>query len=203
MVTMIGYVSPVVGSIEPPRPRRFTVDASIYDATKAAPAQFSVVCFLEDTKRWEKFRTPSAGAFLSITAKVAGRTADTNQLALRVLDFGYLPRSNFTAPTTATALTPPTKRAARWDGRAPTTPPKRARGPERSAEAASPTEPMPVGCARWAGAGPTSPSASASPCDPISPATAARDDEDVLTQLESDGTSRPHRNRSLRRSTQK
>ncbi|KAH7110143.1 hypothetical protein EDB81DRAFT_849221 [Dactylonectria macrodidyma] len=93
IVTVIGSVpSPNDNTSDPSEPRRFTVETSVYDASKASPVPFSVACFFENTKRWQKVRTPSPGALLSITAKVAGRTTDTNHLALRVLDLAYLPR---------------------------------------------------------------------------------------------------------------
>ncbi|KAH8661070.1 hypothetical protein BGZ61DRAFT_301742, partial [Ilyonectria robusta] len=92
MVTVIGSVpSPSDNTSDPSEPRRFTIETSVYDASKASPVPFSVTCFFENTKRWQKVRTPSPGALLSITAKVAGRTTDTNQLALRVLDLAYMP----------------------------------------------------------------------------------------------------------------
>lgn len=93
MVTVIGSVpSPSHNTSDPSEPRRFTVETSVYDVSKASPVPFSVACFFENTKRWQKVRTPSPGALLSITAKVAGRITDTNQLALRVLDLSYMSR---------------------------------------------------------------------------------------------------------------
>ncbi|KAH7109129.1 hypothetical protein EDB81DRAFT_585724, partial [Dactylonectria macrodidyma] len=92
MVTVIGSVPPPSDNTsDPSEPRRFTVETSVYDASKASPVPFSITCFFENTKRWQRVRTPSPGALLSITAKVAGRTTDTNQLALRILDLAYLP----------------------------------------------------------------------------------------------------------------
>ncbi|KAH8656736.1 hypothetical protein BGZ61DRAFT_372105 [Ilyonectria robusta] len=75
MVTITGSVS--ARSDDPPdpsEPRRFTLETSVYDTSKAAPVPFSVACFLQNTKRWEKVKIPAAGDLLSITAKVAGRT---------------------------------------------------------------------------------------------------------------------------------
>ncbi|KAF2175490.1 hypothetical protein K469DRAFT_535676, partial [Zopfia rhizophila CBS 207.26] len=92
MVTVIGSVlSRDDNSLDPSELRHFTVETSVYDTSKAAPVHFSVVCFLENTNRWKKVKTPPSGTFLSVTAKVAGRTAGTNHLALRVLDLAYLP----------------------------------------------------------------------------------------------------------------
>ncbi|KAM5359225.1 hypothetical protein ACJZ2D_014652 [Fusarium nematophilum] len=36
---------------DPSEPRRFTIETSVYDASKSAPVTFSVACFLENTKR--------------------------------------------------------------------------------------------------------------------------------------------------------
>lgn len=129
MVTIIGSVrSRNDNSPDPCELRHFIVETSVYDASKAAPVQFSVACFLENTKRWHKVKTPPRETFLSVTAKVAGRTTDTNHLALRVLDLAYLPRPSSAAATLTPALTPPSKRSAHWDNRAPSsTPSKKAR----------------------------------------------------------------------------
>ncbi|RYO78287.1 hypothetical protein DL766_009512 [Monosporascus sp. MC13-8B] len=93
MVIIIGSMQPRDdNSLDPSEPRRFTVDSSMYGASKTGPVYFSVACFLENTKRWQRVKTPPSGAFLCVTAKVAGRTTDTNHLALRVLDLAYPPR---------------------------------------------------------------------------------------------------------------
>ncbi|KAK9438316.1 extracellular membrane protein, 8-cysteine region, CFEM, partial [Metarhizium brunneum] len=95
MVTVIGFGPPRNdNSLDPSVARHFTIKTFVYDASKAAPAHFCVVCFLEDTKRWRKVKTPASGALLTVTAKIAGRTRDTNLLALRVLNLAYLPRPN-------------------------------------------------------------------------------------------------------------
>ncbi|PVI07718.1 hypothetical protein DM02DRAFT_714412 [Periconia macrospinosa] len=95
MVTIIGCVR----SRHPSEPRLFTLETSVYNASKTAPVQFSVVCFFENTKRWQNVKAPLPEAFLSTAAKVAGRTADTNLPALRVLDLTYLPRPASAAAT--------------------------------------------------------------------------------------------------------
>ncbi|KAH7146660.1 hypothetical protein B0J13DRAFT_664142 [Dactylonectria estremocensis] len=96
---------------DPSEPRRFTVETSMYDASKASPVPFFIAYFFKNTKRWQKVRTPSPRALLSITAKVAGRTTDTNQLALRVLDLAYMPRPAQAPSATPTpTATPPSKR---------------------------------------------------------------------------------------------
>ena len=131
MITIIGSVRPTTSSVEHPQPRCFTIDTSVYDASKAAPTQFSAVCFLEDTKRWEKVKTPTPGSFLTVTAKLAGRTSQTNLLPLRVLDLTYLPRPTSSASVPTPTSTPTSKRPGRWDGRIPpTTPSKKQRTSE-------------------------------------------------------------------------
>ncbi|KID83204.1 hypothetical protein MGU_09485 [Metarhizium guizhouense ARSEF 977] len=183
------------------QPRHFTIETSAYDASKAAPAHFSVVCFLEGTKRWRKVKTPASGALLSVTAKIAGRTRDTNLLALRVLDLAYLPRPP-SAPTPTPTDTPPSNRSDRWRGRVPSTstPSKRPRISDPANEAANPSD-----------RNTTLPDASSSALvfphselttepisAPISPSTTADPEESSPTPgmpLVSDGGARPRRNR--------
>lgn len=54
----------------------------MYDISSASAIQFSVTCVFESTKRWERVGTPPPGTFLAVTAKIAGRTTDTNRLLL-------------------------------------------------------------------------------------------------------------------------
>lgn len=123
MVSVIGSVSSCdANSTDTSEPRSFVIETSVYDTSKLASVQYSVACFLENTKRWEKVKTPQTGYFLSVTAKVAGRTTDTNYLALRVLDLAYLPRSSSAASVSTPATTPPSKRS-RWDRLAPSSTP--------------------------------------------------------------------------------
>ncbi|KAH8746003.1 hypothetical protein F5883DRAFT_438494, partial [Diaporthe sp. PMI_573] len=113
MVTVIGFVPPCTNdSLDTSEHRCFTIETSVYDASKAAPVHFSVVCFFEDSRRWLNAKKPALGALLTVTAKVAGHMTDTNQLALRVLDLAYLPRPA-SAPMPTLTVTPPLKRAAR------------------------------------------------------------------------------------------
>ncbi|PCD25631.1 hypothetical protein QX201_010766 [Fusarium graminearum] len=95
-----------------PEARCFSFETSVYDTSKAAPVAFSVTCFLENTKRWQRVKIPPAGAFLSLTANVAGRTVNDNQLALRVLDLAYLPRLA-SVPTPKPSSPPTSKQSAR------------------------------------------------------------------------------------------
>ncbi|KID84388.1 hypothetical protein MGU_08350 [Metarhizium guizhouense ARSEF 977] len=202
MVTVIGFVPlRTDNSLDPSEPRHFTIETSVYDASKAAPAHFFVVCFLEDTKRWRKVKTPASGALLTVTAKIAGRTRDTNLLALRVLDLAYLPRPA-SAPTPTPTDTPPSKRSDRWRGRVPSTstPSKRPRISDPANEAANPSD-----------RNTTLPDASSSALvfphselttepisAPISPSTTADPEESSPTPgmpLVSDGGARPRRNR--------
>ncbi|EXK26520.1 hypothetical protein FOXG_15933 [Fusarium oxysporum f. sp. lycopersici 4287] len=93
MVTIIGFMpSRSDKTLDFSEDYYFAVETSIYNTLKATLVAFSVTCFLETTKHWQKVKIPQSGAFLSITAKVAGHTTDTNQLALCVLDLAYLPR---------------------------------------------------------------------------------------------------------------
>jgi hypothetical protein len=141
-VTVIGSVlSPNDNSLDPSELRYFTVETSVYNTSKAASVQFLVVCFLENTNRWKKVKTPPSGTFLSVSAKVAGRTANTNHLALRVLDLVYLPRPASAVAAPTPTATPPSKRSSRWDGRpAPSTSLKRPRILEPANKVVDPSE---------------------------------------------------------------
>lgn len=129
MVTVIGSVQSYNNdSLGISESRRFIIETAAYDTTTAGPVHFSVTCFFENTKRWERVKTPLPGAVLSVTAKIAGRTTDTNHLAIRVLDLTYLPRPASAPATPSSTTTPPSKRSGRWEGRpAPSTPSKRPR----------------------------------------------------------------------------
>jgi len=117
MVTIIGSVGtrtdrPVDGF----ELRHFEFQTSVYDPSNAASIQFSVVCFFESGRRWQKVQS-SSGFYVSVTAKIVGRTTETNYLALRVLDLAYLSRSSPTTGTQISTSTPASKRSNRWDGR--------------------------------------------------------------------------------------
>ena len=128
MVTIIGPVGPYNhDSLDPTGPCHFVLETSVYDTSKAAPIQFSVICFLENSRRWQNVKTPPSGSFLSMTTKVVGRTTETNHLALRVLDLAYLSKPASTAPTPS-STTPSSKRPSRWEDRVgPSTPSKKPR----------------------------------------------------------------------------
>lgn len=142
MVTVIGSVRPRTDTLpDSSSPRHFSLETSVYDSSKAAPVQFTVTCFFEDTRRWHKVKTPPSGTFLCVTAKVAGRTTNTNQLALRILDLAYLPKHASALPVSSPTATPPSKRSGRWEGRAPpSTPSKRPRISDDTNEAPNPPE---------------------------------------------------------------
>ncbi|KAL6406094.1 hypothetical protein AUP68_10656 [Ilyonectria robusta] len=147
-------------------------------------------------------RIPSPGALLSITAKVAGRATDTNQLALRVLDLAYMPRPAQAPPATPTpAATPRSKRSARWEGRAtPSTPSKRQPVSEGASDIAELSYRNPTSQEATGGrlhllhiADNAKPS-----LNPLSPLTIANTDESSITLAPSpsfDGGTRPHRSR--------
>ncbi|KAL8296205.1 hypothetical protein RB601_003590 [Gaeumannomyces tritici] len=204
MVTVIGSVrASDDGSPEPSGPRHFTVETSVYNASKAAPVQFAVTCFLENTKRWQKVKTPQSGAFLSVTAKVAGRTAGTNHLALRVLDLTYLPKPASTAAAPTLIATPPSKRSSRWEGRAgPSTPSKRPRVSEPANEPANPTDrnTTPPEMARTRHDLPHTENSPDSASIPAPPPTASRSGDPLPSParpLTSESGPRPHRGRHL------
>ena len=143
MVTIIGSV----GNRSSDEPldqfelRHFELQTSVYDSSKAAPVQFSVVCFFERGKRWQNVKIPPSGSYISVTAKIVGRTMETNCLALRVLDLAYLPRSGSIATTSDSPLTPTSKRSNRWDGRVDSsTPSKKMRKSEPDAGSADRSE---------------------------------------------------------------
>jgi hypothetical protein len=97
--------------------RHWELQTAVYDGPKRPPIQFSVACFFESGRRWEKTKTPSSGSYISVTAKIVGRIVKTNHLALRVLDFSFLPKPSSTAPNQMSTSTPASKRSDRWDRR--------------------------------------------------------------------------------------
>jgi hypothetical protein len=69
MVSIIGSVPSYDSKlVDPPNLATFVVETSVHDPSQTAPVQFSVLCLLENTKSWEKVKTPPSGAFLSVTA---------------------------------------------------------------------------------------------------------------------------------------
>jgi hypothetical protein len=144
------------------------------------------------------------GALLSITAKIAGRTTDSNQLALRVLDLAYLPKPApvLTAAPTPSS-TPTSKRSARWEGRAaPSTLSKRRRDSDSTASYENKLPQPEQDYSRLSIAEErmkSSPSASASASANLpSPSTVADAEGSCVTLAPSpgpDGGARPHRSR--------
>ena len=98
--------------------RHFELQTSVYDPPKTAPLDFSLICYFSSGKRWEKVKVPNTGSYVSVTAKVVGRTTKDNRLAVRVLDMSYIPQS-FSTPVSSPASTQSTssKRPNRWCGR--------------------------------------------------------------------------------------
>lgn len=121
MVTIIGAVGARSDkSADHPEPREFELDTSVYDPSTAGARKFSVVCFFESGRRWGKVTVPPSGAHISVTAKIVGRTT-SNRLALRVLDFAYLPRATSTSTSPLQSTTSmASKRSYRWGGRVET-----------------------------------------------------------------------------------
>jgi hypothetical protein len=117
MVTIIGSVGTrCEKSLDQPEPREFELKTSIYDPSTTGARQFSVICFFESNKRWGKVTIPPSGAHISVTAKVVGHTIN-NHLALRILDFAYLPRPTSTSPVQNIPSPLASKRSYRWGGR--------------------------------------------------------------------------------------
>ena len=117
MVTVIGSVGTrSEKSLDQSEPREFELKTSVYDSLTAGARHFSVICFFESGRRWGKVTIPPSGAHISVTAKIVGRMIN-NHLALRVLDFAYLPRPTFTSPIQNTSSPLASKRSYRWGGR--------------------------------------------------------------------------------------
>ena len=117
LVTIIGSVGTRSEcSPDQHEPREFELKTSVYDASTAGVKEFSVVCFFEISKRWGKTIIPPSGTYISVTAKIVGRTIN-NHLALRVLDFAYLPRPTVTPSSQSGSSPLISKRSYRWGGR--------------------------------------------------------------------------------------
>src|SRR6266566_4641001 len=126
MATVIGSVHVTNNSSKLSTPCHFTVETSVYNTSKAIPVQFFITCFLKNTKRWQKIKTPPSNTFLNITAKIADRIANTNHLAFRILDLTYLLKPTSAAAAPTLTATPPSIRSNRWKNRAaPSIPSKR------------------------------------------------------------------------------
>lgn len=71
MVTVIGSVPPPSDNTsDPSEPRRFTVETSVYDASKASPVPFSVACFRmrRSTTKRRRFKVDSSGSTQTLLA---------------------------------------------------------------------------------------------------------------------------------------
>ncbi len=109
--------------------RYFELHTSVYDSPKTGHIDFTLNCYFGNGRRWAKVRLPPSGSFVAVTAKIAGRTASENRLAVRVLDMSYLPKSSSVSTSTPT-LTPGSskKQIDRWSRNAESsTPSKRIR----------------------------------------------------------------------------
>ena len=73
MVTLIGSVGTRSDeSLDQFKLRHFELQTSVYDTSKAKPIQFSVVCYFESGKRWQKVNIPPLRLNISVTAKIVG-----------------------------------------------------------------------------------------------------------------------------------
>ncbi len=129
MVTVVG----LVGSrndkpVNESSLRHFELQTSVYDPSNDDPSdpnstKFSIFCFFPHGNRWKNTPMPNAGSCVGITAKVMGRVAKENRLAVRMLDMSYLLLPS-TSQATSTQSTP-SKRADRWSQRVDSTTPSK------------------------------------------------------------------------------
>ena len=128
MVTIIGYIQSYNdGSLGISEPHCFIIETLAYNMSTSPAGHFSVACFLENTKCWQKVKIPLLGSLLSLTVKIAGQIIDINQLTLRVLNLAYLPKPVSAPDILSSTSSTPLKRSGCWDGWAPSTPLKRPR----------------------------------------------------------------------------
>ncbi len=113
MVTVIGFIYIIDNSSKSSTSYHFTIEMSIYDVSKSVPVQFSMTCFLENIKCWQKVKTPLSGIFL---IKIVSYTADTNHLALQVLDLIYLLKPALAAAIPILTVIPLSIWSNRWKG---------------------------------------------------------------------------------------
>jgi hypothetical protein len=102
--------------------RDVTALAAVYDSSIRSSSLWTHFQILRLTQpirnagRWQRVKVPSSGSNINVTAKIVGRTTETNCLALRVLNLLYLPKQTTIPTTLATpslALTPALKRSNR------------------------------------------------------------------------------------------
>jgi len=82
MLTVIGSVG--YRNVEPVERfdlRHFELQTFVYNPSKTAPLDFSLICYFSSGKRWEKVKVPNTGSYVSVTAKAVGRTTKENRLA--------------------------------------------------------------------------------------------------------------------------
>jgi hypothetical protein len=77
----------------------------------------SLICYFSSGKRWEKVKVPNTGSYVSMTAKVVGRTTEENRPAVRILYMSYIPKS-FSTPVSSPGSTQSTssKQPNCWSG---------------------------------------------------------------------------------------
>ena len=148
MVTVVGSVGERKAvSVDKFNLRHFELRTSVYDTSTSKCVNFSVICFFPNEKRWEKFNVPRTEAFLSVTAKIVGRTTADNRLAVRVLNITPLPQaSSAPAPSVSSPSSAASNRVNRnrWSGRVDSvTPSKRIRLSTPEAQLDSTQQPDP------------------------------------------------------------
>ena len=104
MRSVIGSApSPDGVSVDPSEHRHFIIETSVYDGLKAALAQLLVVCFLYNTKRWEKVKTllRNIGGLCYQVAWPSGKDLDlgtaTRHLAHGITDLSWVESSTWAA----------------------------------------------------------------------------------------------------------
>src|SRR5438552_1455276 len=123
MLTVTGRVGyRAAESIEQSGLRHFELKTSVFDPSTKAPFDFSIMCYFSRSELSKNVEV-TTGQYVSVTAKVVGRSTRENRLAVRILDLSYLPRS-FDTPASPPSAS--SKRDDRWVRNVEsTTPPKR------------------------------------------------------------------------------
>lgn len=126
--------------------RHFELQTTVYDPSNPSKStDFSIFCFFPNGKRWKNTLVPNVGSCISITAKVMGRVAKKNCLAVGMLDMSYLSLPSTASPkstqSTQSAQSTPTKRANRWSQRVDSTTPKKIRTSMSEEDPITPSSP--------------------------------------------------------------